>query len=714
MVDKDGNPGLVTRDDRDSSPYKVFWYGEEKRADTRYKSYYNYTEKDVTTFKLPADTNPKIDPSVSSVAFTDRDGNTNTFSTKDGKLIYQPQQGRELETSELRYDATTKELGLTFNSEQYDGPGRKMTLQGVMTLQDDSAEIERVLAHLAKLAEDVGTPHNINLDFLEHYESTHSEAIDQIKAGERHWDWDCKRGWFLDKPLEPEHFKLTLSEFISQINWRDGERLGLQFVTNTGRASDWYGSEEGELQEPFKADAHSEICGINGRQKAGTMDRNAELSARFKLIDTNNNGKLKMSELAAVFGEHAEEFVKVCNASEMDGELTCDEFCNGILGYTAEMSNNNFQTNWLDRMVTSIYSAKHYCSAKPSAPNITATTKELGLTFNSEQVLASAKFSAAVQPRLCCVFMDCGDKTLVKSFPELLTAMRIMHNAFQKEEKVLVLADQGMNHGSTIMAAFLIAMLRVRTEEVHMGLSTLLNDEPLFNVATMQRFEASLQSTTLQAPSLSSDNALRMLRTLFEEADVDNSGSIDTHELTLLFKNYYSMQCSHRSYCTVKLEVEAAMLMFDRDKNGGLSFDEFVAFYTSEVCRFSGAQDLTGMACSELLDKARKIALVPAGAGCKIPDTAYRAISLGQLERIEKWTKQQIEDHSVEWYSKMPVTENGQQKFGDVRITENDTVTLYDLNALVILPCTKEQKCSMVELLATGPQKPDFFVSHWW
>ena len=96
-----------------------------------------------------ADTKPKIDASVSSVAFTDTDGDTNTFFTKDGKLIYQPQPGRELETSELRYD----------------GSGRKIGAAGwSMTLQDDSAEVERVLAHLVKLAEDVGTPHNINLD----------------------------------------------------------------------------------------------------------------------------------------------------------------------------------------------------------------------------------------------------------------------------------------------------------------------------------------------------------------------------------------------------------------------------------------------------------------------------------------------------------------------------------------------------------------------
>ena len=40
------------------------------------------------------------------------------------------------------------------------------------------------------------------------------------------------------------------------------------------------------------------------------MDRSAELSARFNLIDSNSNGTLEMSELKAVFGDHAAEFLR--------------------------------------------------------------------------------------------------------------------------------------------------------------------------------------------------------------------------------------------------------------------------------------------------------------------------------------------------------------------------------------------------------------------
>jgi hypothetical protein len=49
-----------------------------------------------------------------------------------------------------------------------------------------------------------------------------------------------------------------------------------------------------------------------------------------------------------------------------------------------------------------------------------------------------------------------------------------------------------------------------------------------------------------------------------------------------------------------------------------------------------------------------------------------------------------------------------------IPITSLEQVTLYDLNTHFILPQTAKHECSLVELLAEGPQKPDYFVSHWW
>ena len=90
---------------------------------------------------------PKVDPSVTNVTFTDTDGDVNTFFTKDGKLIYQPRPGMEKETNELKYDAVNRRL---------------LAAQWNMALQNDNTEVERVLAVLVKLAKDCGVPHNIS------------------------------------------------------------------------------------------------------------------------------------------------------------------------------------------------------------------------------------------------------------------------------------------------------------------------------------------------------------------------------------------------------------------------------------------------------------------------------------------------------------------------------------------------------------------------
>jgi uncharacterized OsmC-like protein len=83
------------------------------------------------------------------------------------------------------------------------------------------------------------------------------------------------------------------------------------------------------------------------------MDRKAQLADRFKLIDSNSNGKLEVSELKAVFGEHADEFLKFCD-DDGDKSLTCDEFTDGILNDVSELSDAEFQVQWLDRMAACI------------------------------------------------------------------------------------------------------------------------------------------------------------------------------------------------------------------------------------------------------------------------------------------------------------------------------------------------------------------------
>merc|ERR1712166_1196437 len=120
-----------------------------------------------------------------------------------------------------------------------------------------------------------------------------------------------------------------------------------------------------------------------GNEPLNKMDRKAELQARVNLIDTNSNGTLEKSELIAVFGAHAGEFLSFCDG-DSDGALTADEFSDGIQKDTAEMSDEDFQINWLDRMSESITAAtpaagalknKAFLFIKPHA--VTEATKTL-------------------------------------------------------------------------------------------------------------------------------------------------------------------------------------------------------------------------------------------------------------------------------------------------------------------------------------------------
>jgi tetratricopeptide (TPR) repeat protein len=85
-------------------------------------------------------------------------------------------------------------------------------------------------------------------------------------------------------------------------------------------------------------------------------DRAAQLASRFAQIDTNSNGTLEKSELTAVFGEFAGQFLSFCDGNS-DGALTCDEFTSGIINDAKDLSDDDFQTDWLDRMTTCIAAA---------------------------------------------------------------------------------------------------------------------------------------------------------------------------------------------------------------------------------------------------------------------------------------------------------------------------------------------------------------------
>ena len=126
--------------------------------------------------------------------------------------------------------------------------------------------------------------------------------------------------------------------------------------------------------------------------------------------------------------------------------------------------------------------------------------------------------------------------------------------------------------------------------------------------------------------------------------------------------------------------------------------------------------------------------LVTAPRGCfRIKDTAKRAITLKQMESLVKHTAKrlgcemevgkdrydvkinatwkQTRDDGERWLGKRPQGPDGELVEVEVKFNE---VNLYDLDKYVIRPATEEKQCAMVELMASGEQPPDFFVSHFW
>ena len=83
---------------------------------------------------------------------------------------------------------------------------------------------------------------------------------------------------------------------------------------------------------------HSQTTTDTPSQNTIVLVRRSKLETCFRQIDMNGDGKLEYSELRAVFGEDASEFIKFCDVGAKDGVLTCDEFVEGIILDAERMS----------------------------------------------------------------------------------------------------------------------------------------------------------------------------------------------------------------------------------------------------------------------------------------------------------------------------------------------------------------------------------------
>ena len=91
----------------------------------------------------------------------------------------------------------------------------------------------------------------------------------------------------------------------------------------------------------------------------------------------------------------------------------------------------------------------------------------------------------------------------------------------------------------------------------------------------------------------------------------------------------------------------------------------------------------------------------------RIVKTEERGITIRQLRCV--WAEIQRRCVPEQWVAVRPSSEGWVQ----VALTPG-IVNLYDVDKYLIRPATVEHKCALVELMAKGPQKPKWFVSHFW
>jgi len=105
------------------------------------------------------------------------------------------------------------------------------------------------------------------------------------------------------------------------------------------------------------------------------------LAALFAKVDVNANGKLEYNELTRVFGDFADQFLEFCD-QDKDKEITVEEWTAAIIKDTADLSEEDFQAQWVTRMAESLAAApavalknKAFLFIKPHA--VTDATKAL-------------------------------------------------------------------------------------------------------------------------------------------------------------------------------------------------------------------------------------------------------------------------------------------------------------------------------------------------
>merc|ERR1719298_325522 len=110
------------------------------------------------------------------------------------------------------------------------------------------------------------------------------------------------------------------------------------------------------------------------------MDKDAAKATLENLFDRidalmKKDGEASKAELEAVFGEHAGEFLKFCD-KDADEKLTKDEFTSGILNDCGDMSQEDFDSNWAERMEGVVKAAEEKKAAEAPAEEAAPAAEE--------------------------------------------------------------------------------------------------------------------------------------------------------------------------------------------------------------------------------------------------------------------------------------------------------------------------------------------------
>lgn len=187
---------------------------------------------------------------------------------------------------------------------------------------------------------------------------------------------------------------------------------------------------------------------------------------------------------------------------------------------------------------------------------------------------------------------------------------------------------------------------------------------------------------------------------MFPLMDTDSSGFVDSKEAS-------SFQARLKSAMDMWSED---LMHFDENRNWRIEENELVDFFIGMYNKFKRDRFLDHLLLTvKVLEGDEGVSsaetdpfeVLRDGTGCIVPKCEHRAMLLRQLNKVMAYVERNCK-------------KSGWTCSRSKAALDPATINLYQVVEFVVKPATEERKCSFVELVASGPQLPKWFVSHWW